>query len=60
MCILNNCVYIHSEFQEELSTKWAEMAAEISQLLATELGLQEHEQPLPFDATLEKSIDEQR
>ncbi|KAM8705181.1 hypothetical protein ACLKA7_009610 [Drosophila subpalustris] len=46
--------------EEELSSKWAEMASEVSLLLATELQLPEHEQPLPFDAASEKSIDDQR
>ncbi|XP_060645851.1 protein timeless homolog [Drosophila nasuta] len=46
--------------EEELSSKWAEMASEVSMLLATELQLPEHEQPLPFDAASEKSIDDQR
>ncbi|XP_001998905.3 protein timeless homolog [Drosophila mojavensis] len=46
--------------EEELATKWAEMASEVSLLLATELQLPEEQQPLPFDATLEKSIDDQR
>ncbi|KAH8358759.1 hypothetical protein KR093_002235 [Drosophila rubida] len=46
--------------EEELSSKWAEMASEVSLLLATELQLLEHEQPLPFDAASEKSIDDQR
>lgn len=46
--------------EEDLSSKWAEMASEVSLLLATELQLPEHEQPLPFDATSDKSIDDQR
>ncbi|EDV93232.1 GH18380 [Drosophila grimshawi] len=46
--------------EEELSRKWAEMASEVSLLLATDLELPEHERPLPFDAALEKSIEDQR
>ncbi|EDW59287.1 protein timeless homolog isoform X1 [Drosophila virilis] len=46
--------------EEELSSKWAEMASEVSLLLATDLQLPKEQHPLPFDATLEKSIEDQR
>jgi len=46
--------------QEELSSKWAELATEVCSLLSTELEMPEDEQPLPFDAASEKSIDDQR
>ncbi|XP_023035402.1 protein timeless homolog [Drosophila willistoni] len=46
--------------EEELSNKWAELATEVCALLSTDLELPEHEQPIPFDAAAEKSIDDQR
>ncbi|XP_023158675.1 protein timeless homolog [Ceratitis capitata] len=46
--------------EEELSNKWAEFAGEISEVLSKELQLPEEDQPLPFDATAEKSIDDQK
>ncbi|XP_033149795.1 protein timeless homolog [Drosophila busckii] len=46
--------------EEELSSKWAGMAAEVSVLLEGELPLREDKRPLPFDAAAEKSIDDQR
>ncbi|XP_039970840.1 protein timeless homolog [Bactrocera tryoni] len=46
--------------EEELSNKWAEIAGEISETLTNELQLPEEDQPLPFDATSEKSIDDQK
>ncbi|XP_070072337.1 protein timeless homolog [Drosophila takahashii] len=46
--------------EEELSSKWAELATEVCSLLATELEMPEDEQPMPFDAASEKSIDDQR
>nr|AAQ22497.1 RE03551p [Drosophila melanogaster]AAY33504.1 RE03647p [Drosophila melanogaster] len=46
--------------EEELSSKWAELATEVCSLLSTELEMPEDEQPLPFDAASEKSIDDQR
>ncbi|XP_017486485.1 PREDICTED: protein timeless homolog, partial [Rhagoletis zephyria] len=45
---------------EELSNKWAEIAGEVSVVLTSELQLPEDDQPLPFDATAEKSIDDQK
>ncbi|KAH8330259.1 hypothetical protein KR067_000539 [Drosophila pandora] len=46
--------------EEELSSKWAELATEVCALLATELEISEDELPVPFDAASEKSIDDQR
>lgn len=46
--------------EDELSNKWAEIASELSELLINELQLPEEDQPLPFDATSEKSIDDQK
>ncbi|XP_036673902.3 protein timeless homolog isoform X1 [Drosophila suzukii] len=46
--------------EEELSSKWAELATEVCSLLSTELEMPEDEQPMPFDAASEKSIDDQR
>uniref|UniRef100_A0A0K8V7G8 Protein timeless n=1 Tax=Bactrocera latifrons TaxID=174628 RepID=A0A0K8V7G8_BACLA len=46
--------------EEELSNKWAEIAGEIGETLTNELQLPEEDQPLPFDATSEKSIDDQK
>ncbi|KAH8247230.1 hypothetical protein KR038_000464 [Drosophila bunnanda] len=46
--------------EEELSSKWAELATEVCSLLATEMEMPEDELPVPFDAASEKSIDDQR
>ncbi|EDV41642.2 uncharacterized protein Dana_GF17582, isoform B [Drosophila ananassae] len=46
--------------EEELSSKWAELATEVCALVAAELEIQEDELPVPFDAASEKSIDDQR
>ncbi|XP_017084436.2 LOW QUALITY PROTEIN: protein timeless homolog [Drosophila eugracilis] len=46
--------------EEELSSKWAELATEVCSVLSTELQMPEDEQPIPFDAASEKSIDDQR
>ncbi|KAH8335679.1 hypothetical protein KR074_009096, partial [Drosophila pseudoananassae] len=46
--------------EEELSSKWAELATEVCALLAAELEIPEDELPVPFDAASEKSIDDQR
>ncbi|XP_020811280.1 protein timeless homolog [Drosophila serrata] len=46
--------------EEELSSKWAELATEVCSLLATEMDMPEDELPVPFDAASEKSIDDQR
>ncbi|XP_017110468.1 protein timeless homolog [Drosophila elegans] len=46
--------------EEELSSKWAELATEVCSLLSAELEIPEDEQPMPFDAASEKSIDDQR
>ncbi|XP_030370378.1 protein timeless homolog [Scaptodrosophila lebanonensis] len=47
--------------EEELSNKWAEMAAGVSTLLCNELEMPEGDElPIPFDAAAEKSIDDQR
>ncbi|XP_059218459.1 protein timeless homolog [Stomoxys calcitrans] len=48
------------ETEEELSNKWAEMADEMSQLLATELQIPEDEQPIPFDSASDVPIDDQK
>ncbi|KAH8292985.1 hypothetical protein KR054_002894 [Drosophila jambulina] len=46
--------------EEELSSKWAELATEVCSLLATEMEMPEDDLPVPFDAASEKSIDDQR
>ncbi|XP_052836882.1 protein timeless homolog isoform X2 [Drosophila gunungcola] len=46
--------------EEELSSKWAELATEVCSLLSADLEMPEDEQPMPFDAASEKSIDDQR
>ncbi|EDW97197.2 protein timeless homolog [Drosophila yakuba] len=46
--------------EEDLSSKWAELATEVCSLLSSELEMPEDEQPIPFDAASEKSIDDQR
>uniref|UniRef100_A0A1I8N7D7 Timeless C-terminal domain-containing protein n=1 Tax=Musca domestica TaxID=7370 RepID=A0A1I8N7D7_MUSDO len=48
------------ETEEELSNKWAEMAGELSQLLATELQIPEEDQPIPFDSASDVPIDDQK
>ncbi|XP_037891579.1 protein timeless homolog [Glossina fuscipes] len=48
------------ETEEELSNRWVEMADEITQLLTNDLQLAEEDQPIPFDTTSDKSIDDQR
>ncbi|EDW24891.1 GL24394 [Drosophila persimilis] len=46
--------------EDELSSKWAEMASEVCTVLFGELVLPEDERPIPFDAASDKSIDDQR
>ncbi|TMW44355.1 hypothetical protein DOY81_010565, partial [Sarcophaga bullata] len=46
--------------QEELSNRWAEMAAELSQILSNELQMAEEDQPIPFDSASDKPIDDQK
>ena len=46
--------------QEELSNRWAEMAAEVSQILSNELQMAEDDQPIPFDSASDKPIDDQK
>ncbi|XP_055382504.1 protein timeless homolog [Condylostylus longicornis] len=48
--------------QEELENKWVELSNEIVAILADSemIKLPEENQPIPFDATLEKSIDDQK
>ncbi|SPP87904.1 protein timeless homolog [Drosophila guanche] len=46
--------------EDELSSKWAEMASEVCTVLYGGVNLPEEELPLPFDAASDKSIDDQR
>ncbi|KNC23795.1 hypothetical protein FF38_01292 [Lucilia cuprina] len=48
------------ETEEELSNRWAEMAAEVSQVLSNELQLPEEDQPIPFDSASDVPIDDQK
>ncbi|XP_037823816.1 protein timeless homolog, partial [Lucilia sericata] len=45
---------------EELSNRWAEMAAEVSHVLSNELQLAEEDQPIPFDSASDVPIDDQK
>ncbi|BFF90723.1 protein timeless homolog [Drosophila madeirensis] len=46
--------------EDELSSKWAEMASEVCTVLYGGVNLPEDELPIPFDAASDKSIDDQR
>ncbi|XP_046806289.1 protein timeless homolog [Lucilia cuprina] len=48
------------QVNEELSNRWAEMAAEVSQVLSNELQLPEEDQPIPFDSASDVPIDDQK
>ncbi|XP_022211508.2 LOW QUALITY PROTEIN: protein timeless homolog [Drosophila obscura] len=50
----------HQPTEDELSSKWAEMASEVCTVLFGGLNLPEDELPIPFDAASDKSIDDQR
>lgn len=48
------------ETQEELERIWDEISPSLAIVLANEITLPEEDHPIPFDATLEKTIDDQK
>lgn len=46
--------------EEQLENKWVEIASQVSEILSKELNLPEEDQPIPFDAASETSIDDQK
>ncbi|XP_055851009.1 protein timeless homolog [Episyrphus balteatus] len=48
------------ETEEQLENKWVEIASQLSEILSNELNIPEEDQPIPFDAASDKSIDDQK
>jgi hypothetical protein len=49
------------DFQQKLDGQWMQCAPQISVVLSSgEISLPEEDRPCPFDATLEKPIDDQK
>ncbi|XP_037944705.1 protein timeless homolog [Teleopsis dalmanni] len=49
-----------AEMEDELENNWAKISISLGFSLSNELTIPEEEQPIPFDATSEKSIDDQK
>lgn len=53
--------YFYGCLQEELEDMWTNFVTELASLLAQpDIDLSEEKRPIPFDATSEKSIDDQK
>lgn len=61
LSIFFNYFLFSFDFKEDLENLWASIGAQASSTLSADtLNVPEEEHPLPFDATSDKSMDEQK